>query len=146
MRERCPGCRAEIHHAESSDEESGTATLGMNGGPGTFRRNAKTTKSQDYGNDERNFHVVDGSANGGGAVNGNGQLKGGRNGSAELRKEGGDAVHRLDHVGAGCRKMASITDASRPKAPIAGIFDGIDHLGNVPQAHRSADVSATIRG
>src|SRR5260370_14319678 len=81
---------AEIHHAESADEGKRDGHAGDDGGP-DIPEKCKNHENHKYdGNDEGDFHVGGGSADGGGAVHGNAQLKGGRYGSAELRKGVGD--------------------------------------------------------
>ncbi len=95
---------AKIHHAESSDERKRYGDARDDGGPDIPQKCKDHENHQDDGNDERHFHVMDRSADGGSAVNGDAQMQRGRNGSAEYREKGGDAVHRLDHVCAGLAK------------------------------------------
>ena len=74
---------AEIHHAESADEGKWDGHTGDDGGPNIPEKCKDHENHKDDGNDERNFHVMDRSANRGGAVNGDAQMERGRNGSAE---------------------------------------------------------------
>src|SRR5712664_2323688 len=111
--------------------ESGTATLGMMVAQ-TFRRNAKTTKIT------RMMEMMSATSTSWTDA----QMQRGRNGSAEYREKGGDAVHRLDHVGAGLAKNGQKHCAlSACESQVARVFDGIDNLCDLAQAYRSAYAS-----
>ncbi len=113
----------QIHHAESADEGKRDGDTGDNGGPNIPEECEDHENHKDDGNDERDFHVMDRGANRGGAVNGDAQMERRRNGSAEQWKEGGDAVHRLDHVGAGLAE-----DGEENRALPAGEAESADVL------------------
>src|SRR5437016_8713819 len=83
MREIVQTVVAEIHHPESADERKRDSDAGDDGGPNIPEKCKDHENHKDDGNDERNFHVMDRSANRGGAVNGDAQMERGRNGSAE---------------------------------------------------------------
>src|SRR5258708_1785826 len=89
---------AEIHHAKCADEGERNGDAGNDGGPSVPQECEHHENHEDDGNRQGDFHVVDGSANGGGAVDNHAQMQGGRDGCAELRKHGGNAIHRLNHV------------------------------------------------
>src|SRR5713226_1060083 len=95
---------AEIHHAKCADEGERNGDAGNDGGPGVAQECEDHENHEDDGNREGDFHVVDGSANGGGAVDNDNQMQRGRDGCAELRKHGVNAIYGLNHVGGGLAK------------------------------------------
>ena len=58
--------------------ESGTATLGMSGGPDVSEESEHDKNHEDDGNDQGNFHVVNRGADGDGAVDDDVQVQRGR--------------------------------------------------------------------
>src|SRR5690349_13302810 len=129
----------EVHHAESANQRKRHGDAGDDGGPDVSQEGEDHENDQDDGNDQRNFDVVNRSANGGRAVHGNVQMQRRRDGGAKQRQQGHDAIDGFDHVGAGLAEDGH-EDAvlSLRKTEIAGVLDGVDNLSDVAQADRSA--------
>ena len=84
--------------------ETGTATVGISVARG-LRRNRKTTRDhQADGDDERALHVLDRCADGGGAIEHDGDIDPRRQRSFDRRQLAADLFHGLDDVGAGLAK------------------------------------------
>ena len=130
---------AKVHHAESANQRKWHGHAGDDRGPNVSQEREDHENDEDDGNDQRYFDVVDGRANRGGAVNGNVQMQGRRDGCAEHWQDVHDPVDGFNHVGAGLAEDShEDTRFSLGEAEVAGVFDGINDLGDVAQAHRSA--------
>src|SRR5262249_50325298 len=102
-------------------------------------KNEDDQDDQADGDDQGAFHIVNGSADGDGAVDGDVQMEGGRNGGAQLGNDGLDAVDGIDHVRA--RLAEHGEDDGRlaiGKAEVADVVDGIADVADVAQADRGA--------
>ena len=94
---------------------------------------------QHDGGEQRELHVMDAGADGGGAVGKHRNLDVGRNPALEVRQHVVDAVHRVDHVGVGLlgddeqhRRLG--VEPGRGAAVAHAEFD----VGNAAQAHHRA--------
>ena len=66
---------------------------------------------------------------------------------ARKRKHGRDAVHGLDHVGAGLAENRQEYAGLPPKRPeVADVLDGINDLGDIPEANRRALMARDDQG
>src|ERR1041385_6010457 len=65
---------AKVHHAESANQRKRHGDAGDDGGPDVSQEGEDHENNKDDGNDQRNFDVVNGSTNRGGAVHGNLQV------------------------------------------------------------------------
>ena len=100
-REIVQAVMAKIHDAEGADEGERNGHARDDGGPDVSQECKDYENHKDNGNHEGDFHIVDGSANGGGAVDGHTQMERRRDGGAEKGDDGHDTVDGLDHVRAG---------------------------------------------
>src|SRR5712692_8353540 len=130
---------SKIHDAKRVDEGERNGHARNDGGPDVPEKSKHDENDERDGNHKRDFHVVDGSANRGGAVDDDAQVQRGRDRSAQQREEGGDAIHGFDHIGAGLPENGKNDGRfAAGEAQIAGIFDGIDNFSHIAQAHGSA--------
>jgi hypothetical protein len=120
-----------------------TMASSNDGGPDIAQENEDHENDQGDGDQQGDFDVVNGGADGRGAVDGNFEVKRGRNRGAEFRQDGLDAVHGFDHVGAGLAKDREDDGrfAAR-EAEVANVFDAVGNVGDIPQADRGADVTS----
>src|SRR6266487_5406212 len=80
---------AQIHDAEGANERERNSNTGDDGGPDISQESKHHENDERDGNHKRDFHVVDGSANRGGAVDDDAQVQRGRDRSTQQRKESG---------------------------------------------------------
>src|SRR5258708_24750703 len=132
----------EVHHAEGADERERDGDAGNDGGPDVTEENEHHQDDQDDGDQEGAFDVVNGGADGGGAVDGDVEVQRGRDGCPELRDDGLDSIDGIDHVGA---RLAEDSQDDRGfavgGAEIANIFNGGFDVGDITKANGSAEVS-----
>ena len=130
---------SEIHDAKRADEGERNGHAGNDGGPNVSEKSKHHENDECNGNDKRDFHVVDGGTNRGGAVDDDAQVQRRRDRSTQQREKGGDAIHGFDHIGAGLAENGKNDGRfAAGEAQVAGIFDGINDFGHVAQAHGSA--------
>ena len=133
---------AEIHDAEGTDQRERHGHAGNDGGPDVSQKGKNNEDDQQDGNAEGDFDVADRRANGGSAIDGNGEMQRRRNRGAQQGKEGHDAVDGIDHVGARLTEDGhQDTALAVGEAQVARIFDGVDDFRDVAQAHGSALMS-----
>ncbi len=119
--------------------DSGTATLGMMVAE-RFRRNRKITiTTRPIGEHQLELHVVDGGANGVGAVGQDFHLTDFGQRRGQLRQQQLDPIDHGDDVGAGL--PLDIHDHGRRAVHpggLADVFDIVDDVGDIGQLHGSA--------
>ena len=117
--------------------DSGTATLGMMVAA-TLRRKTKTTSTtSDDGDGQADLDVLEGGADGRGAVERHRQLDRRRHGGPERGQERVDAIDGLDHVRPGLPEQDEHDGALAVGDPArADVFDRAHHLGDVAEPYR----------
>src|SRR5579859_6256665 len=132
----------QIHDAESSDERERDGNAGDDGGPNIAKKNEDDKNDQRNGDQESDFDVVNGSANGGRAVHRHAKVERGRNGGTQFWKKGRDAIDRFDHIRAGLAEDGeNHRGFAEREAEVAKVFDGIGNGGDVFEANRGAGMS-----
>ena len=91
---------AQIHHAERADERERHGDAGNERGPIVSQKNKDDEDHEDNGDDQRDFNIVNGSANGGGAVDDHVEMDRRIDRACRSRQHGTNAIDGLDHVGA----------------------------------------------
>ena len=89
------------HHPEGRDQRQRQRHAGDDGGAHGAQEYQHHQNHQPDAEQQRELHVVDRGANGGGAVGDDGELGAGRHRAPQPRQFGAHALHRLDDVGAG---------------------------------------------
>jgi hypothetical protein len=123
---------AEVHDAEGADEGERNGDAGDDGGPDVPQECEDHENHKDDRDDQRDFDIVNGSANGSCAIDGDIQVQRRRDGSPKLREEGHDAVDGLNHVRARLAEDGQ-EDRGLPigESQIAVVLDGVDDLCNI---------------
>ncbi len=123
----------EVHNAESTDEGKRNGDAGNNSGPGAAQECEDHKNNESYGNYQSDFDIVNGSSDGGAAVDGDTQMEGGRDGGTEHRKDLVNAIDGLNHISGRLAKNGQEHGTlSTGQAQVAGVRDGIDNFRNVP--------------
>ena len=126
---------ADIHHAEGTDQRERHSHAGNDGGPHVAQKCEHHKYNQHDGDDQRDLDIVYGRANGDSAINDGVQMQRRRDGSAKPGEFRVDTIHGLDHVGAGLAEDGqNYAGLAAGKPEIAGIFDGVQHFGDILQA------------
>src|SRR5262249_35139773 len=134
---------AEIHHAKGADERKGDGDARDNGGPVVSKEGEDHEDDEDDGDDQGDLDVVHGSADRGGAIHSDIQVQRGRHGSAQIRKQGKDAVDGFDHVGAGLPEDSEHDRAlAIGETHVADVFHRVVHFGDVAKADGRTDVAS----
>ena len=129
----------QIHHAKRPDQGKGHRNAGNNGSRQVAQEEENDHHHQRHGQHQLEFHVVDGSPNGGGPVGQNADLDGGRQRLHELIEQHLDAVHDGNDIGA--RLALNVHDDGRRVVHPGGLADILDVVldaRHVGQVHRGA--------
>ena len=134
---------ADVHDGTGADEGDGDGDRGDEGGADVAQEDEDDQDDEDDGDDERQFDVVDGGADGDGAVEDGDQVLAGGDGGLERWQCGLDGVDGGDDVGAGLAEDEHVDGGLAVEE--AGLADGllrVDDVGYILQADGSAVVVA----
>ena len=127
----------QVHHAEGSDQRHRNGDAGNEGRPRVPQKNENHQDHQDHRDDQGLLGVAHRRADGDGLIHGHLHVDRLRNGGLELRKDGANAVHGVDDVGAGLAEDDDQHGGLAVRiAGIAKVFDGILRLADVGDPHR----------
>src|SRR5208283_611644 len=132
-----------VHHAERADQGDGDGDGGNQRGADASQEEENHQNNQGNGDDKGALDVLNGSANGLGAVDHDFRVDGGRDGGSQCRNRGADTIHGIDDVGA---RLTENDDENRglpvDEAGSAYVLRGILDVGDIGQLHGSAVVVA----
>ena len=127
----------EVHHPEGAHQGKRHGHAGNDGGREVAQEQEDHQDHQDHGQHQLELHVIDGAADGGGAVGEHGEVHCRRQGALQLGQQLFDAVDDLDDVGA--RLPLDVDDHRRgvvhPGRQL-DVFGAVDGVGQVGELHR----------
>ena len=129
----------QVHDAEGAHQRQGHGDAGDGRGPNAAQKGEDDQDYEEHGDDQGDFDIVDGSADGGGAVHADAEVNGRRNGGLQPRHDGHDAVHRVNNIGL---RLAADDQQYGGLAVdgtgVAHILLRIDDRGDIGEAHGRA--------